>query len=233
MKKALAVIALGLLASASAYADDDDTSSANGAYIGVAGGISHWGGASNYYRDETQNIAGGVAVDSINENTASLGGRVFIGTWATDNVGVELGYVHFGKAKLEGTAPDEPNAGDTSKLNDELKSQAAYLDLLLGGKISDSNLRAYVKLGAYYAMSKESVTLTVTGPDSDSVRGDYNANNAGFHVGVGLNYAIQKHLELSATVEDFIDVRGNLNKLFADNSSLNILLGTVGVAYKF
>lgn len=218
MRKVLAVMALGWMASVSAYADDDAVSGARRTYFGVAGGASLWS-------SKTQSVINdfdtqGATDVEVRQDRKDWTGRLFAGTWLTDNVGLEFGYAYLGKTRFRVYSPSQNASGDLHQ-----KTQAIYMDVLYGGNVSDK-LRVYGKLGLYGAVSE----IIGTGFSGDSANGS-------IHAGIGADYLIRQHLALEFAIENFFHggkgIAVNNGGYWFQMGTFNITTATVGMTYTY
>jgi len=136
----------------------------------------------------------------------SLGYKLYAGYDDTQAIAGELGYISFGKAKVD---------NDALGLRGELKAHAVTLALVFRGRFN-ADLVGLARFGA----ASVSVKQTANGVTIDS------GNGMNVYVGLGLEYALAPHIKATASVDM---TQGGTD---GGNDGSLFLLGA-GVKYEF
>ena len=155
MKKIVLGALLTTLLASTAMAGDNRS--------GLYAGLGY--GNVNYSDDGLSKRIGGSEVDD-----ANTGMKVYLGYQFNNVIGLELGYVDYGKFEAKNTGKDYSYA-----------SKSYSLSANLGYSFMDSQIRPFANLGAAYLSTKHE-NLLPTYEDETNDRG------VAFHYGLGIQY---------------------------------------------
>jgi OOP family OmpA-OmpF porin len=161
-------------------------------------------GMSNYSTDECIGDC----------DKTDIGGKVFGGYMFTPNVGVELAYQSFGKAKVGFT---ETVNGVPVTVNGEFKSSG--WSMFLVGQYPIEQFRLFGKIGFSRLDNELSVTLPQFSSANDS------DSSTEFAWGLGVTYMFNKNLGIRGEYENF--------KWSFEDTSDNIGFWSIGIHYSF
>jgi OOP family OmpA-OmpF porin len=152
------------------------------------------------------------------QDKSGSGTKLFGGTWISDNLGAEVGYVDFGKPSETITT-----TGVATTWKASVTASAFYGALLGGGKVNDGT-RIFGKLGLY--SSSATFTVSVVGPGGTAGISQ-SVSNTGTMLGIGSSFQITQNIGLRLEYESYGKVKIN------DYSEADIGLLSVGLAYMF
>lgn len=152
------------------------------------------------------------------QDKSGSGTKLFGGTWISDNLGAEVGYVDFGKPTETITT-----TGVTTTWKASVTASAFYGALLGGVKVGDGT-RIFGKLGLY--SSSATFKGSVVGPGGTAGISQ-SVSNTGTMLGIGSSFQITKDIGLRLEYESYGKVKIN------DYSEADIGMLSVGLAYTF
>jgi opacity protein-like surface antigen len=224
MKKALLLLAIGLLANVSAHAQLMGPGAQQVVYGGVSLGGTYYpdytGDYSSLVAYSVANAKPGIPITAVaSQDRADVGAKLYVGDWFTNNLGAEFGYAYLGKTNI-----NVSTTGIVTIWNITQENQAAYLDALIGTKLQNQS-RIFLKLGAYSASI--SLSVSAIGPAGAAGAG-LSSSNSGFHFGAGIDYPVANRVNVRFEAEEFNQV-GDRGK----TGQGDIGLFTVGLDYRF
>lgn len=215
MKKIAIVLAL-LGASGVAYAQQP------GFYLGASVGQTNIS-TDDLVSDTVNELrAAGVPNVSSDDSNRDVGWKIFAGYQFNPYLGIEGGYVDFGKYDPQITASD----GITNfKIKGEIDSQAMFFDVVGHLPVNES-FSAFGKVGLAFTRTDASISASLTNFFSASAKTD--ENEVVPKVGVGVRYNITKQIGVRAEYEYYYNVGEE-----DTTGETSIRMGSVGMTYHF